>query len=331
MSRAGHHRDSRGVPQRVLVTGGRGFVGTHLETELRRGGHTVTLTTRGEAPSDREGSSWRELVLPDVDAAREVISETKPGAIVHLAAVSHVSEAESAPLAAWRTNVDGTRALFDALAEADPERICRVVLASTAHVYDIRGDAPIDESAPLGPRTVYGNTKLGAELIARCVAGSPRQEWRPLVVFRSFNQVGPGQSPRFALSSFARQIARAEADLQEPVVETGDLDVARDFIDVRDVCRAYGLAVEGAVPSGTYNVASGRAVVLREALDMMLSHARTPVTTRMSLGLRRSRDVPVMTGSAAELERVCGWRPEIPLDRTVVDLLEWWRGEVAKR
>jgi GDP-4-dehydro-6-deoxy-D-mannose reductase len=147
-----------------------------------------------------------------------------------------------------------------------------------------------------------------------------------VVVTRSFNHIGPRQQPSFFASSFARQIARIEAGLAEPILKVGNLDARRDLTDVRDTARAYRALVDGGRPGEVYNVCSGRAYRIREVLDRLLARARVPVTVTVDPSLYRPNDMPVVLGSYRRLHDELGWAPEIPIERTLDDLLEYWRG-----
>ena len=300
-------------PLRVLVTGADGFVGVHLLERLRTLGYEAF------------GS---ELMLPDRDGFARLLRRCRPDAVVHLAAISFLPDAQKDPLGAWQTNVDGTRSILEALRDEDPAGRVRMVFISTGHIYRAREGAVLDEDSPVELGSIYDQTKIAAEILCRTwCAGAPG---RPLVIFRPFNHTGPGQRAVFAASNFASQTARIEAGLQEPVLRTGDLGVRRDFCDVRDVVRAYALAAAGKVPPGTYNLASGNAVSLAEMAEHFRRRSLVPLRIEGRTEPGRDGEVWEIRGAAGRILGACGWRAEIPLEKTLDDLLEDWRARTAR-
>jgi GDP-4-dehydro-6-deoxy-D-mannose reductase len=307
---------------KVLVTGGTGFAGSHLVSLLAARGHEVLATSRH---ADRPGRQVALLDLPDEARSLEILSEFRPDAVVHLAAVTFVPEAEAAPEKAARVNVEGTSTLLKALRLADPEGRVRFIHASSAQVYAAGGTLPVREEARVLPETSYGRTKLAGELVARAYA---RADARTAVIFRPFNHVGPGQKETFAVSGFARRVARIESGLAEPVLEVGNLTVSRDFCDVRDIAEAYGMAAEGRVAAGTYNLASGKATPLEHIVELLRELARRPFTVRARKDLIREGERPSFFGSAERFRNATGWCPKVPIETSVRDALEWWRSRI---
>ena len=217
----------------------------------------------------------------------------------------------------WRVNVLGTVNVLDAVRAARPE--ARVLAVSSGEVYGPTA-RPADEEHPLAPVSPYAVSKAGAELAC---GEAPDLD---IVVARPFPHAGPGQDERFAIGSWTRQIARLEAQ-GGGTLEVGDLAVERDLTDVRDVVRAYRLLLDPAVPAGVYNVASGRAVALADVADLLVGLARCPVEIRQNPARMRTADVDVLTGDASKLAAATGWRPEIPLERTLADALDEARRE----
>ncbi|MBI2080707.1 MAG: GDP-mannose 4,6-dehydratase, partial [candidate division NC10 bacterium] len=224
-------------------------------------------------------------------------------------------------------NAGGTVSLLEAAAAAAPG--ARVLVIGSAEAYGEveEDDLPLTEDRPLRPLTPYGLSKAAAEKVALFYA---RSRGLPVLVARAFNHTGPGQEPTFVCSDFARQIARIEAGLTGAVLRVGDLTARRDFSDVRDVVRAYDLLLEKGTPGETYNVCSGRAWSIGEILEILRGLAGTPIAVEADPTRGRSEDVPVLVGSFAKLEAATGWRPAIPLPRTLKDLLDSWRAVVEK-
>jgi GDP-4-dehydro-6-deoxy-D-mannose reductase len=182
---------------------------------------------------------------------------------------------------------------------------------------------PLTEASPIGPATPYGVSKLAQEMAVRA---SPL----PVLLARSFNHAGPAQDPSYVTSAFARQLADIEAGRADPVLRVGNLESIRDITDVRDVARAYRLLLHRGVPHEPYNVCSGRGHRIADLLELLLS--MTPARIRVDRDPDRLRpsDTPVVVGSHDRLTRDTGWYPQIPIERTLADLLEYWRAAAAQ-
>jgi GDP-4-dehydro-6-deoxy-D-mannose reductase len=280
---------------RVLVTGPSGFVGTHLRAEL-----------------DDAFLPYDEDVL-DLASLTTTVREARPDAVVHLAALSSVAESWDDVTEVWRTNVLGTVNVVEALRAEAPQ--ARLLFVSSGEVYGRAPLVPTPEESPVDPVSPYGASKAAAELACR------QARDLDVVVARSFPHVGPGQNERFSVASWAAQLARLRSEGGGTLL-VGDLDVERDLTDVRDVCRAYRLMLDRALPAGTYNVASGRAVPLKRVLELLVEAAGVPVTIERDPSRLRPAEVRVVAGDASKLRAATGWEPSIPLERTVVDVLE---------
>src|SRR4051794_3172176 len=250
--------------ERVLVTGPAGFVGGHLRAEL------------GEAFVPFEGD------VLDADALGATLRETRPEAVVHLAADSSVAASWEDPAQTWRVNVDGTVNVLEAVRRERPE--ARVLFPSTCEVYGNASRFPTPEDEPVRPISPYAVSKAAAEL-ACALPGLD------VVVTRSFNHEGPGRDDRFAVGSWTRQIARLEAEGGGTLL-VGDLSAERDLTDVRDVVRAYRLLLDRSVPAGTYNVASGHSVPMERVVELLVSLARVPVQVERDESRLRPADIP---------------------------------------
>ncbi len=297
---------------KILVTGADGFSGRHL---LR---HLESLGVEARPSAVR---------LPDRSAFMRLLEEARPAAVIHLAAVTFLPAAERDPEAAIAANVDGTRSVLEALRMVDPGGRVRMIFASTGHVYRA-AERVLDEDAAVGPASVYGRTKLAAEIFCRIWCEASPQ--RPLWIFRAFNHLGPGQRPEFAAASFARQVALMELGLSEPILRTGDLAVRRDFSDVRDVVRAYGLAALDKLPPGTYNLASGRTVSLADIAGHYRTRSRVGFEVHARAEPGREGELREIRATSDRLQAACGWRPEFPLERSLDDVLTDWRERVAQ-
>jgi GDP-4-dehydro-6-deoxy-D-mannose reductase len=196
-----------------------------------------------------------------------------------------------------------------------------VVLASSSEIYGPPERLPVSEDAPLRPQNPYAVSKAACDLLAGQYADAHGLR---VVRMRAFNQAGPGQSDEYVVGTITRQVAEAEAGgAGEVVIRTGNPDSARDFTDVRDTVRAYAGA--SSLPAGVYNVCSGRAITVRALVEMAGQAARVEVRHEVDQERVRSHDVPEVRGSAERLAEASGWRPEIPLERTVADAVDYWR------
>ncbi|KPJ61639.1 MAG: hypothetical protein AMJ46_00655 [Latescibacteria bacterium DG_63] len=314
----------------VLITGALGFVGRHLFRELTDAGFEVwasdleSLCEKPGPPFDMQ--RVRACDITRIDNVLEILKETHPGAIVHLAAQSSASKSFKHPRETFVTNSLGSLNLFEAARESCPD--CSVLAVGSADAYGRQeGNAALDEATPFAPVSPYALSKAAQDLMGI-------QYWLGygMKVFRtrSFNHTGPGQTTTFALPSFAFQIASAEAGLCEPVIEVGNLDVVRDFLDVRDVVRAYRLILEKGNPGDAYNVCSGRPVVLKTLLDILMSHARVKITVKESPGRMRPADIPFLLGDNSKLRTCTGWEPRYQIEETLWELLEYWRTETGE-
>jgi GDP-4-dehydro-6-deoxy-D-mannose reductase len=288
---------------RAFVTGGAGFAGRHL----------LDLLPDAVAPA-RE-----EVDLLDADAVLGAVREAAPDAVFHLAALASVRRSWEAPVEALADNVAMTANLLEAVRREAPE--ATVVLVGSGEVYGPPERLPIDEDAHLRPQNPYAVSKAACDLLGGQYADA---FGLPVVRLRPFNHAGPGQSDDYVIGTLTRQVAEAEAGGRgEAVVRTGNPDSARDFTDVRDVVRAYAAAAE--LEPGVYNVASERSVPVLELIELVRAAARVPVRHEVDETRVRAHDVPEVRGSAELLRAATGWRPEIPLERTVADALEDWR------
>lgn len=306
---------------RVLVTGGAGFVGTHARRMLDLRGHDVTGTALGDEPG------LVRLDVRDAKAVDSLVERVRPQRVWHLAAQSSAAFSWKEPGVTFEVNVTGTHNLLDAIRRHSPE--CRVLVAATSDEYGVvePKDCPISEDAPLRPVSPYAASKVAEEAVARMFSAAFGLK---VIITRAFMHIGPGQPPSFATADWAGQIARAEAGLQEPRVAVGNLDLERELGDVRDVVAAYQSVLEAGAPGEVYNVATGEARRLGEALAILCDLADVEVEVAVDQTKIRPADPPLLMGSAAKLNRLTGWVPEHDLEDTLADVLAYWREEVER-
>jgi nucleoside-diphosphate-sugar epimerase len=288
--------------KKVLVTGFTGFTGRYMATTLEQQGFQVIGLGHGSK------DDWETITceLTDAAAVAAAVREVKPDYVVHLAALSFVGHGDSE--AFYRVNLFGTLNLLEALAAlAEPPR--KVLVASSANVYGTPDVAVIDESVTPAPVNHYANSKLAMEHMVRT--------WfdrLPIVITRPFNYTGPGQAPCFLVPKIVDHYRR-----RSPIIELGNLDVSRDFSDVRDVVAAYAALLDSDVRSEIVNICRGEAISLREIIAMMNLSAGYEIEVKVNPAFVRVNEIPSLQGSNAELKRLIGTVPSIPL----VETLQW--------
>lgn len=309
---------------RALVTGANGFAGRHLVRALvARGDEVVAGTFAGPpAPTAWLGAEeiarvrWVHLDVTSEASVAAAVEESAAEHVYHLAGQSSVGESFRDPLATWDVNATGTLRLLDALARRGGP--ARVLVVSSAEVYGAVPEEaqPVVEGAPLHPVTPYGASKAGAEMVAlQAVAGG-----LPVVTARSFNHAGPGQDERFILPGMARQLVDVRRGASGPELRVGNLDARRDFLDVRDVVRAYARLMDAGEAGEAYNVCSGVARSLREVVEALVELSGSGARIVVDPERFRPVDIPLLVGDTGRL-RALGWAPEVPLERTLLDIL----------
>jgi GDP-4-dehydro-6-deoxy-D-mannose reductase len=304
---------------RALVTGASGFVGHYLLDALRRDGAEI-LACGGP----HETGDFFALDLGDLAALRAALDIAAPSVVFHLAAQTFVPESFAAPISTYQTNAIGTALLAQATREyaknAAGKPMPRILFASSAEVYGLRGhgDFPLREDLDLRPANPYAASKAAAEAILLAEARSLGLD---VVIARAFNHIGPGQDERFVVASFARQLADIAAGA-DPRLWVGNLNAARDFLDVRDVVEAYLALARDGESGEVYNVCSGTAVPVRDLLRELITIAHVPVEVREDPRRMRPLDVPIFVGSAAKLRARTGWSPAMPLTRSLREVYE---------
>ena len=314
----------------TLVTGAAGFAGSHLlELLATQPGRLVAWRRAPAAPTPSwidaldARVEWQEVELLDKGAVERGLAAVRPDVVYHCAGAAHVGRAWQSTEPTFATNVRGTHHLIEGL-RACGCTAARVVIPSSSLVY-AAADGPLTEDSPLLPSNPYALSKLAQELVGVENTGGPS-----VLVARAFNHIGPRQDPFFAAAGFARRVADIEAGRWKPEMQVGNLEARRDLTDVRDTVRAYRAIAERGRPGRAYNVCSGRAVAIREVLELLLARARVPISIVPDPARYRPNDQPLVVGDPTRIRTELGWTAEIPFERTLDDLLEYWRGQAAQ-
>jgi len=303
----------------ILVTGAAGFAGSHLVDRLAGSGAGVIAWHRpgGSPARESAGVRWEAVDLLDQAQVQAAIDRARPAAVYHCAGAAHVGRAWDSATPTFATNVRGTHHVLRAIERAGVD--ARILVPSSALVY-APADEALTEEHPLLPSSPYGLSKLAQEMLGMKTNGR-----MDVMIARPFNHFGPRQDPYFAASGFARRIADIELGRWAPEISVGNLEARRDLTDVRDTVRAYEMILERGQPGRPYNVCSGRAIRIRELLDLLIARARVPVEVKVDPARYRPNDTPILLGDPARLRDELGWTAEIPIEQTLDDLLEYWR------
>lgn len=309
--------------KKALVIGAAGFVGSYLIRHLHDEWNMEVAATK----LPKEQLSDLPAVIYDLDILNkediiELLFAVRPDYIFHLAAQSSVSVAWNNPQLTVDVNIKGGINVLDAVRELYYKP--RVVMIGSGEEYGhIRpGETPIREENRLNPGNIYAATKACQNMIGSIYSKAYDME---IVLVRAFNHIGPGQSSIFVVSDFCRQVTEIEKGLREPVMYVGNLSAKRDFTDVRDVVRAYALLAQHGIKGETYNVGSGKAVEIREILNMIISLSESEIKVEIDPAKIRPVDVPVIEADITKLQQVAGWQPDIPLKDTIEEVLDYWR------
>ncbi len=315
---------------KVLITGITGFAGSHLAEYVLRKGAEVFGTIRWRSRTENIDHIKDKIKLIDCDlrdasSVVKALDESRPDYIFHLSAQSFVPTSWHAPAETLVTNIIGQVNLFEAIRELKLNP--RIQLACSSEEYGMvyENEIPIKETNSLRPLSPYGVSKVAQDLLGYQYHQSYGMH---IVRTRAFNHEGARRGEVFVTSNFAKQIAEIEKGLKEPVIEVGNLEAKRDFSDVRDVVRAYWLALEKCEPGEVYNIASGKAFKIADMLNMLLKLSDVDVKIWQDPARMRPSDVPILAGDATKFKKATGWEPEIPFEKTLEDLLNYWRKRV---
>ncbi|OHA06215.1 MAG: GDP-mannose 4,6-dehydratase [Candidatus Sungbacteria bacterium RIFCSPLOWO2_01_FULL_47_10] len=325
---------------RALITGITGFVGSHLAEYLLSLGDCEVHGTRRHFRSNTENISGilpkitlHECDMRDLSATQRVVDEIQPEIIFHLAAQSFVHDSFIAPKETFDTNTGGNINLLEAVIRTrrtHPSYNPAIHVAGSSEEYGFvhPDEVPLKENNPLRPLSPYGSSKVAQEYLSLQYA---RTHTLRVVVTRAFNHTGPRRGEVFATSNFAKQIAEIELGHKETVIRHGNLDAVRDFTDVRDMVKAYVLACGIDTPTTPFNVASGTGYTIKHVLEILLSFSNAEIELKQDPSRMRPSDVEVLIGDSTLFRNATGWRPEILFEKTLEDLLNFWRNKIPKK
>ncbi len=322
------------VGARAFITGAGGFVGRHLVRYLSdhtdwelfgNAGHRFEWS--GAQSRDLPRLKWLAADLTARDQTEAALDRVKPDFVFHLAAQSNVQRAFEDPESTIVNNIVSELNLLEALRRLAPE--ARIMITGSSEQYGLvrSEDIPIDEDTPFRPNNPYAVSKVAQDTLALQHFLSYGQQ---TIRVRPFNHIGPGQTEHFVTAAFARQVALIEAGRQEPVIYVGNLEAERDFTDVRDMVRAYHLVATVCEPGEVYNIGYGKGLSIQWVLDTLLGMSKVKVEVRKDPARMRPADIPSLVCNPSKFRARTGWQPEIPIEQTLSDILEYWRDEVRK-
>ena len=316
--------------KRVLVIGISGFVGSHLAEYLLNEGLEVYGIIRWRSRMDnikhlKDKLHLFEADIKDAHSMQTAVDETQPDYIFHLAAQSFVPASWNAPAETLTTNIVGNVNLLEAIRKSNCDPIIQIAGSSEEYGMVHPDEVPIKETNPLRPMSPYGVSKVAQDLLSRQYYLSYGIK---TVVTRAFNHTGPRRGDVFVTSNFSKQIAEIEKGLIEPIMYVGNLNAKRDFSDVRDVVRAYWLAATKCEYGDVYNICSERVRTIQSVLDLLLSVTNKNIEIKKDPARMRPSDVEILQGDCSKFREKTGWKTEIPFEKTMEDLLNYWRERV---
>jgi GDP-4-dehydro-6-deoxy-D-mannose reductase len=316
---------------RVLITGITGFVGSHFaEYLLNKNDIEIYGIMRWRSDTKnikhiKEKISLYEADLRDLVSIKTAIEKIKPDKIFHLGAQSFVGSSFTAPQETLSTNILGQLNILEAVRYLGMKPAIQIAGSSEEYGLVYENELPIKETSPLRPLSPYAVSKVAQDMLGFQYF---RSYGLNIVITRAFNHTGVRRGEPFVTSNFAKQIALIEKGKQDPVIRVGNLEAIRDFTDVRDIASAYWLALEKCKPGEVYNICSGKGYKISKLLDTLLSYSKMKVKIERDPERMRPSDVPVLIGDCTKFKEATGWSPSIPFEKTLQDLLDYWRVNV---
>lgn len=314
------------IMKRALIIGGAGFVGGYLGNYLSDiCKMDVYVTKLPHEIIENERFKIYNLNILDKEDIVSLLFEIRPDYILHLAAQSSVGVAWKNPCLTIDINIKGSVNVMDAVRELFYKPHILLIGSGEEYGHIKKGEIPIQEETIARPGNIYAATKACQNMIGSIYADAYDMK---ITMVRAFNHIGPTQDAIFVVSDFCKQVAEIEKGIREPKMYVGNLQAKRDFTDVRDVVRAYALLIERGIAGETYNVGSGRAIAIKEVLDMIVALSSTEISIEIDKNKIRPVDVPIIEADITKIRELTGWVPQIPIQQTVKETLEYWRNRV---
>ena len=318
--------------KKILITGVNGFVGSHLSEYILNnnlgkiyGAYRTKNDDFSNIKSIKKQIELIECDITDSYAIDKTIEEIKPDYIFHLAAQAFVPSSWKSPIETLNTNIIGSLNLFEAIKKNSKNT--RIQIAGSSEEYGLvkEDEVPIKETNPLRPLSPYGVSKVSMDLLGYQYNKSYGLN---IIRTRAFNHEGPRRGKSYVTSNFAKQVALIEAGEQKPVMHVGNLEAKRDYTDVRDMVRAYWMAVEKGIPGEVYNIASGKAYKIQTIVDMLKKLSKKEFEVKQDPKRLRPSDVQILLGDSTKFRKQTGWKPEISFEKTMEDTLNYWRAKI---
>lgn len=318
------------VKSKALITGITGFAGSHLAELLLKLGYQVYGISRARSKTDNIDHIRGKLILEDADlldshSLYSVIAKIKPNYIFHLAAQSFVQSSWASPSNTMEINTVGSVNLFESVRSVGINPVIQIACSSEEYGLVYPNETPVKETNPLRPLSPYAVSKVAMDYLGYQYFQSYQMQ---IIRTRGFNHTGPRRGEVFVTSNFAKQVALIEKGKKEPVIQVGDLSTKRDWTDVRDMVKGYLASVLKCVPGEVYNICSEKAVKVEDMLSLLISFAKVKVKIVQDEARMRPSDVPILLGDCTKFRKATGWKREIEFEKTMQDLLNYWRERV---
>ncbi len=309
-----------------LIIGGAGFVGAHLIQHLRDDlGQEVIVTKMPHEKIEENGIRIVDLNILEKESVVKLLREVMPDYIYHLAAQSSVSVSWKNPQLTIDVNIKGSVNVLEALREINGKPRVLFIGSGEEYGHVLPDEMPIREDNVLRPGNIYAATKACQNLLGKIYADAYGIQ---VMMVRAFNHIGPNQAPLFVVADFCKQVAEIEAGKREATLKVGNLSAKRDFTDVRDVVRLYGMLMEKGEAGEVYNVGSGHAIEITDILQMILSKSNTEIKIEKDESKFRPVDVPIIEANIDKVYKATGWEPQIELEQTIQETLDFWRKSI---
>ncbi len=316
---------------KVLITGVTGFVGSHMvEFLMNMPDVEIYGIRRWRSRLENiehviDHIKTEECDIRDASSVKKIIEKIRPDKIFHLAAQSFVPTSWHAPAETITTNILGNLNIFEIVRELNINPFIQIAGSSEEYGMVYENEVPIKETNPLRPLSPYAVSKVGQDMLSYQYHMSYGLN---VVRTRGFNHTGPRRGDVFVSSSFAKQIATIEKRKTEPIIKVGNLEAIRDFTDVRDMVKAYWLASEKCKAGEVYNICTGKGYRVQDVLDILLSYSTEKISVQQDPARMRPSDVPILIGDCSKFHSATGWKPEIPFEQTLLDILNYWRSRL---